>query len=124
MKCIDCKLVKFDGTHYRCPAHPYAENIDLYTEHEGCAAPVWYPKYLEDRVKSITDGVSILAVCLVELEYAVEALSHYGGYGKMVYEDVKELHSKYDSQYKKMMEEGAIMIHELERINGKPKESL
>ena len=125
MKCINCKLVKFDGKQYTCPAHPYAENIDLYTEHESCAAPVWYPNYLKDRITSLAEGLSTLGLCLKSLHATVNEFSHYGGYGKQMYGDLKDLHNKYDTLYNKMMEELKLSTHELERIsNEKSKEDL
>lgn len=49
MRCLDCKIVKYDGK-WICPAHPYAE-IDLYSVHRNCGANRWYPHYVRDRIE-------------------------------------------------------------------------
>lgn len=52
MRCLECKIAKFDDKQHKwvCPAHPYAE-IDLYTVHRNCGANLWYPNYVRDRIE-------------------------------------------------------------------------
>lgn len=50
MKCVECKLAKFDGKNWTCPAYPYAQ-IDMYTENPECSASAWYPNCVRDRIE-------------------------------------------------------------------------
>lgn len=54
MRCLECKIVKFDNKQHKwvCPAHPYAE-IDLYTVHRNCGANRWYPNYVRDAQQCV-----------------------------------------------------------------------
>lgn len=83
MKCRTCKLLKYDGRQYRCPAHPWKTDVDVYTEHPGCSAPLWYPKYVEDRVRSSQkrlEELNIVAEYVIKFDESVRCLGSTYGY--------------------------------------------
>lgn len=120
MKCIDCPIMKYDGKNYVCPAHPYAEGFDMYTEHEGCTARNWYQKSLVDRKNSLGRCLFQLRRGLPILETALETLKTREGYGKKLFDELMFLHKKYVDRYKFIDKELTSVLEELCRIGSEP----
>lgn len=77
MKCMECKLLKFDGKIFRCPAHPWVSEINVYTEHRNCGASRWYPKYAEDRASAANEQIVELECALADAKDLVTKLKGY-----------------------------------------------
>lgn len=84
MKCMECKILKFDGKKYTCPAHPYHTEFDLYTAHENCRAPKWYPEYVIGHIEVLTQNINQLNKILPELDNLIKKWTENTGYGKMM----------------------------------------
>lgn len=116
MKCVECKLIKFDGQKYSCPAHPYVENIDLYTEHRNCGAPTWYPHYVSDQITVIEQNIRQLDEVMPKLAKLIQELNGCDGYGNMLVDQLKAVYQKFVDRYEKMNKEHEELIAEMERI--------
>lgn len=77
MKCMECKLLKFDGKVFRCPAHPWVSDINVYTEHRNCGASRWYPKYAEDRVRASKEQALELECAIADVRDTIHRLDAY-----------------------------------------------
>lgn len=77
MKCMECKLLKFDGSIFRCPAHPWVSDINVYTEHRNCGASRWYPKYAEDRVRASKEQALELECAIADVRDVIRKLEGY-----------------------------------------------
>lgn len=119
MKCVDCKIVKFDGKKYRCPAHPYVEDIDIYTEHPNCGAMTWYPKYVFDKMRTIEENVKELDEVMPKLYILIQELHGRSGYGKLILDEIEEVYQKYTAKLIKMTEEHSELLEESEKFEDK-----
>lgn len=118
MKCVECKLAKFDGKNWTCPAYPYAQ-ITMYTENPECTASAWYPKHLEyqldvanDQLTNVTVYIEILDRAIAEAvdkkipDLKVNALRAYRDNAVWDKKEIKARYDKFYSEYTRLRKEG------------------
>lgn len=119
MKCMECKILRFDGQKYSCPAHPYHEDFDFYTEHSNCRAPKWYPEYILGHIEVLTQNIHQLDRVLPDLANLIRSWQEITGYGKMMRDQLELIYKDFFNRRETMKTLLAEAQTEYDRITRK-----
>lgn len=93
MRCVDCPVYKYDGKRFTCPAHPYVNELDMFTNVEDCRAMKWYLTNLKDSEERYLYRQRILILLYNYASHMLELAEKEEGLPQQIVEGTTNLYS-------------------------------